>query len=141
METNQAINLPSPEDPFPLKNVSIYCAKSHFFSVFSSMGAAFLVLSTLHSENRQVRSEILDRANKPTCLESVKIPGRYQVNIMPSISMKMHGVEAVTPFSGGYRCRREASFTFEASFPGFVFVFGSLSAYRVTSHSTTSADK
>jgi hypothetical protein len=44
------------------------------------------------------------------------------------MSTIMHGIEAVTPFSGGYRFRREASFTFDVSFPGFEFVFGSLSA-------------
>jgi hypothetical protein len=47
---------------------------------------------------------------------------------MPSISTIMHGIEAVIPFSGGYLRLREASFTFVVSFPGFEFVFGSLSA-------------
>ena len=47
---------------------------------------------------------------------------------MPCISTIMQGIEAVTPFSGGYRCSSEASFFFDVLVPGFEFVFGSFSA-------------
>ena len=68
------------------------------------------------------------RADKPACLESVNIPERYQVRIMPCMSTIMHGLEAVTPFSGGYRFFREASLSFDALVPGLENFFGSLSA-------------
>jgi hypothetical protein len=44
------------------------------------------------------------------------------------MSTTMHGIEAVTPFSGGYRRFSEASFSFDALVPGFEGFFGSLSA-------------
>jgi hypothetical protein len=53
----------------------------------------------------------------PTRLLSDKIPGRYQANIMPCISTIMHGFEAVTPFSGGYRFLSEVCFVFDAFVP------------------------
>jgi hypothetical protein len=53
----------------------------------------------------------------PTRLLLDKIPGRYQANIMPCISMIMHGFEAVTPFSGGYRFLSEVCFVFDARVP------------------------
>jgi hypothetical protein len=66
--------------------------------------------------------------NKPTCLESDKIFGRYQAIIMPCASIITHGVETVTPSSGANSCFREASFAFagfDSRGNGF---FGSLSA-------------
>ena len=89
---------------------------------------AQLFLRCQHCILKNVNFSVAGTTNKPACLELVKIPGRYQVNIISSMSTIMHGIEAVTPFSGGYRFRREASFTFDVSFPGFEFVFGSLSA-------------
>ena len=69
-----------------------------------------------------------ERVNKLTCLESVKIPGRYQANIMPCMSTIMQGSEAVNPSSGGYRRRSEASFSRDALVPDFDGFFGSISA-------------
>jgi hypothetical protein len=92
------------------------------------MGAVFLAQPASHSERCQGIPMRSDRENNPTSLESVKIPGRYQVNIMPCMSTIMHGVEAVTPFSGGYRRVNAASFLFDALVPGFVGFFGSKSA-------------
>jgi hypothetical protein len=106
VETMQGINLPSPEGPLLAENFSDRCAKScGFLATFSAMGAAFLAPPTLHSDRRQFSAEIGrgDKLNKPTCLESVKIPGRYQASIMPCMSTIMHGMETVTPFSGLYR--------------------------------------
>ena len=60
---------------------------------------------------------------------------------MPCTSTITHGVEAITPFSGGYRRLSEASFSFDPLVPGFKGFFGSFSAYRVTSHSIVTADK
>jgi hypothetical protein len=60
---------------------------------------------------------------------------------MPCTSTITHGIEAITPFSGGYRRLSEASFSFDALVPNFKGIFGSLSAYRVTSHSIATADK
>lgn len=60
---------------------------------------------------------------------------------MPCMSTITHGVEAITPFSGGYRRLSEASFLFDALVPGFKGIFGSFSAYRVTSHSIATVDK
>jgi hypothetical protein len=70
----------------------------------------------------------LDCPTKLTCLESVKISGRYQANIMPCMSTIMHGVEAVTPFSRGYHHLREASFACDAFVPGCEDFFSSISA-------------
>jgi len=56
------------------------------------------------------------------------IPGRYQAKIMPCMSTIMHGIEAVTPFSGGYRRLREASLSSDTLVPGFEGFFSSLSA-------------
>jgi len=55
------------------------------------------------------------------------IPGRYQAKIMPCMSTIMHGVEAVTLFSGGYHHLREASLSSDTLVLGFEGFFGSLS--------------
>jgi hypothetical protein len=60
---------------------------------------------------------------------------------MPCTSTITHGVETLTPFSGGYRRLSEASFSFDALVPCFEGIFGSFSAYRETSHSIATADK
>ena len=46
------------------------------------------------------------------------------------MSTIMHGVEAVTPFRGGYRRLRDASFAFAVfvGFEGFKGLFGTFSA-------------
>jgi hypothetical protein len=44
------------------------------------------------------------------------------------MSTTMHGIEAVTPFSGGYRRFSESSFSFDALVPDLEGFFGSLSA-------------
>ena len=69
-----------------------------------------------------------DRENKLTCLESDKIPGRYQANIMPCMSTIMHGVEAVTPFNGVYRRFSEASLFFDVFVLGFEWFLSTKSA-------------
>jgi hypothetical protein len=104
------------------------------------MGIVFLALPTLRSESRQF-SAAIGQKSKPACLELLKIPGRYQVTIMPCTSTMMHGVEALTPFRGVYRRLNEASFSFAALVPRFEGIFGSFSAYRVTSQSIGTADK
>jgi len=64
-----------------------------------------------------------------TCLEPLKIPGRYQANIIPSTSIIMHGAEAVTPSSvGWYRRLSPVSFSPDLFVPEFKGFFGSLSA-------------
>ena len=65
---------------------------------------------------------------KPTCLESDKIPGRYQANIMPCMSTIMHGVLAASSFNGGYHHLSDTSSFFDSLDPCFEVVFGSLSA-------------
>jgi hypothetical protein len=44
------------------------------------------------------------------------------------MSTIMHGIEAVTPFSGGYRRLSEVSISSDALVPDFEGFFGSLSA-------------
>jgi hypothetical protein len=44
------------------------------------------------------------------------------------MSTIMHGIEAVTPFSGGYRRLSEFSLSIDDLVPGFVGPFGSFSA-------------
>ena len=66
--------------------------------------------------------------NKPTCLESDKMFGRYHAIIMPCASIIMQGVEALTPSSGTYCCFREASLAFDAFDTVVKCFFGSLSA-------------
>jgi hypothetical protein len=48
--------------------------------------------------------------------------------MMPCMSTIIHGVEAVTPFSGGYYRLRETSFACDAFVPGCKDFFGSHSA-------------
>ena len=66
--------------------------------------------------------------NKPTCLESDKIPGKYQVNITPCLSTTIHGAETETLFSGGYCRCRDFSFLIDTTVPGFEYLCGSFSA-------------
>jgi hypothetical protein len=40
----------------------------------------------------------------------------------------MHGIEAITPFGGGYRHLSDSSLSFDAFVPDFKGFFGSLSA-------------
>lgn len=41
------------------------------------------------------------------------------------MSTTMHGVDAVTPFNGGYRRLKEVSFLSDSLVPGVKFFFGS----------------
>jgi hypothetical protein len=68
------------------------------------------------------------QGEQPTCLESLKIPGRYHVNMKPCISTIMHGVEMVSLFGGGCRLCSDFSFFFAALVSDFKGVFGTLSA-------------
>jgi hypothetical protein len=127
VETTRVINLPNLEGPLLGENILDHRAKGCRSATFLATDAAFLAPLTLNSERCQVFR--CDRTGQIlTCLESVKIPGRYQAIIMPCMSTTIHGIEAVTPFSGGYRRLKEASFSFEALVPGFNGFFGSLSA-------------
>ena len=123
------IDSPNPEGPFPRENVSYHRAKCCWIAAtFPATGAVFLALPTLHSESHQNLCYDRTGKNKPTCLESLKMLGRYQANIMPCMSTIMHGIEAVTPFSGGYRRLSDSSLSFDAFVPDFEGFFGSLSA-------------
>ena len=62
------------------------------------------------------------------CLDSLKISGRYHVNIMPCMSTIMQGAENVTPFSRGYHFLRNFSFVINPFVPEFGKFCPSLSA-------------
>ena len=140
-ETTRVIDLPRPEGPLPSENYWHHCAKCCQVAFVPAMGIILLALPTLHSERCVKLSTVIGQTNKPTCLESLKIPGRYQVTIMPCVSTITHGVEDLTPFSRGYRHFNLASFSFDALVPGFKGIFGSFSAYHVMSHSIGTVDK
>ena len=84
VETTWVINLQNPYGPF-LGSISYYCANSYRFVVFSAMGAVCFMHLTLHSGMCQIFSYDQTRS-KPTCLELLKIPGRYHTNITPCMS-------------------------------------------------------
>lgn len=127
-ETTQGKNLPNRSGPPLGGNYSDRCAKSCRLATFSATGAAFLSRPTLHSEWHLVFCWHLDGLKKLTCLEPVKIPGRYQATIMPCMSTIVHGVETVALFSGGYFSFKDASFAIDAAVPGFEGLLGSFSA-------------
>jgi len=128
VETTQVINLPRPGGLALRENMSKLCAKSLCLSMmFSSADAVFLVPPTSISKIRQgLRCD--RKGNKPTCLESGKIPGRYQANITPCLSIITHGVDIATLSRGGYRSLRDSSFSIDAFVPGLKGFRGRLSA-------------